>query len=484
MYVLWVSGMDYIYGYRELYLTRIRNGGSRATGWPEEGVLIGSHPYGTFQDYRRGYSLVADGPNGVYLGYRGQQGFIVRRFTPAGVPWPAWPVDGLLVDANAYGFNDGLIDPTGGLYTAQSESMWIGSDAVAVSRVDQFGRLGDPAPVVAYVKDVPNDQGGHVKVAWRASGLDVGPGFEIARYRVWRSVPPQSAVSALRSGAARVGTDVTPPGPTPLEQVRTFRRSFLAGATVYWEHVGEQVALAQSGYSQIVTTLSDSTAGGNPRTLFMVVAHSGAASAWFESAPDSGYSVDNLAPAVLSQVTARYVGGGTELRWQPGPEQDLAGYRIYRGISPGFVPDPSSLLATTIEPHHVDSPHDPAFYKLSAVDRHGNEGPVVTVHSSGLLEVAYDTPGSLAFGQPSPSPATVGADVRFDLPVQARILLEVFDTSGRRVRLLARGSMPAGGHRLHWDLRDDQGRDLRSGLYFLRLMCGDRVLTRRLVVSR
>ena len=44
-------------------------------------------------------------------------------------------------------------------------------------------------PSIASVKEVPNDQGGKVKLNWRASYLDVDPYYTIANYRVWRSVP-------------------------------------------------------------------------------------------------------------------------------------------------------------------------------------------------------------------------------------------------------------------------------------------------------
>ena len=57
-------------------------------------------------------------------------------------------------------------------------------------------------PVVSSVKDVPNDQGGKVKVSWDRSPLDAWPDNRISNYLVYRSVPPNVALAALQYGVA------------------------------------------------------------------------------------------------------------------------------------------------------------------------------------------------------------------------------------------------------------------------------------------
>jgi hypothetical protein len=49
------------------------------------------------------------------------------------------------------------------------------------------------------------------------------------------------------------------------------------------------------------------------------------------------------------------------------------------------------------------------------------------------------------------------------------IRLTVHDTAGRLVRTLVDGAEPAGTQEVSWDGRDDQGREVGSGIYFLRL---------------
>jgi hypothetical protein len=60
--------------------------------------------------------------------------------------------------------------------------------------------------------------------------------------------------------------------------------------------------------------------------------------------------------------------------------------------------------------------------------------------------------------------------------------LEVFDLAGRRVRVLASGTMTAGPHETRWDLRDASGSAVASGVYLARLTAPGASGVRRFVV--
>ena len=62
--------------------------------------------------------------------------------------------------------------------------------------------------------------------------------------------------------------------------------------------------------------------------------------------------------------------------------------------------------------------------------------------------------------------------------------LAVFDVSGRQVRQLVRGQLPAGEHVTVWDGTGDDGRPARAGVYFTRLKVGGALLSRRVVFVR
>ncbi len=57
-------------------------------------------------------------------------------------------------------------------------------------------------------------------------------------------------------------------------------------------------------------------------------------------------------------------------------------------------------------------------------------------------------------------------DIRFQLPVQSAVLLQVWNPDTTAVvRTLAHGVMPAGYHSIIWDGADDDGADLAYGAY-------------------
>jgi len=83
-----------------------------------------------------------------------------------------------------------------------------------------------------------------------------------------------------------------------------------------------------------------------------------------------------------------------------------------------------------------------------------------------------------------PNPFNPSATLRFETAQAGPVTLDVLAPSGRRVRRLHAGDLPAGRHELAWDGRDDAGRRLASGVYFARLALPGRVETQRLVLLK
>lgn len=110
------------------------------------------------------------------------------------------------------------------------------------------------------------------------------------------------------------------------------------------------------------------------------------------------------------------------------------------------------------------------------------------IDASGLLgSPQLGVPGgelaALALAPPAPNPARGGAAVTlaFALPEAGRASLAVYDVSGRRVRALLDGTLPAGLQRVAWDRRDDDGRAVHAGVYFVRVEHAGAAITRRIV---
>jgi hypothetical protein len=77
-----------------------------------------------------------------------------------------------------------------------------------------------------------------------------------------------------------------------------------------------------------------------------------------------------------------------------------------------------------------------------------------------------------------PNPFNPVTRIQFVLDRNAQVSLRVFDVQGRVARTLLDSYLTAGPRVVSWDGRDDRGRPLPSGTYFLRLQGGASYLTR------
>jgi hypothetical protein len=346
---------------------------------------------------------------------------------------------------------------------------------------------------------VPSDQGSQVRVRWYASYLDSVERL-VESYQVWRQVPPAAALAALRNGALRVsdaaGAYRTPEALAAGKQGRRLIQTTIqAGQVVYWEFLASQVAHGNGTYSYVASTTSDSVSGYNPYTIFRVDAEdhfldevNGLPTrdgfAYWRSAPDSGYSVDNLAPAPPAPFAGSYSAGSSTLHWRANTEADLRGYRLYRGASSGFTPNPGSFVGEYPDTAHVDAAGGPYYYKLSAIDVHGNESGFTSLLPSGTTGTGPSTDVALALRGVVPNPVQRGGTIHFSLARSGRVTLSIVDITGRHVATLIRGERNAGDQSIEWDGRGDDGSRLRSGLYVVELSASGRKLDRKMLVTR
>ena len=68
-----------------------------------------------------------------------------------------------------------------------------------------------------------------------------------------------------------------------------------------------------------------------------------------------------------------------------------------------------------------------------------------------------------------PNPTAGGTVVGLSLDRTTRVELDVYDVAGRRVRTLLHGPVEGGFRRVVWDGRDEAGRSVGTGVYFVRL---------------
>jgi hypothetical protein len=83
-----------------------------------------------------------------------------------------------------------------------------------------------------------------------------------------------------------------------------------------------------------------------------------------------------------------------------------------------------------------------------------------------------------------PNPSRAETRVAFVLPESSPVRFSVVDATGRTVRVLAEGPRPAGRHELAWDGRDERGRALGAGVFFVVLDTGTELRSRKITRIR
>ncbi len=99
---------------------------------------------------------------------------------------------------------------------------------------------------------------------------------------------------------------------------------------------------------------------------------------------------------------------------------------------------------------------------------------------------AVSLPKAFALDQNSPNPFNPSTTINYSVPegYSGTVSLAVYDLRGRLVKQLAEGTRPAGSYRAFWDGTDASGQQLASGIYFYRLIAGEHVQTRKMVLLK
>jgi hypothetical protein len=471
-------------GNYDIYAQRLNASGTSL--WTGNGVVICAAT-----GDQGGHRFISDGAGGAvvtWADWRAGAGADVYAQQVDASGTPLWTVDGVpvctaMVDQMAL---DMTTDGGGGAIVTWQDSR-RGTNHIYAQLVDRQGRTGFLAPEIFSVRDVPGDQGGKVYVSWYAARPDIFMESEMSHYSIWRAISPGAASLALNSGVALIESlaDFEISSHKPL--VRTEQ---VGGLTYFWELMETVDAFYMEAYGKPVATLFDSTASCDEYHYFQVVAHTTDPKVFWKSEPDSGYSVDNIAPDLPLYLAGKqsFSPEGLDLSWVPNTETDLAHYAVYRGLSANFVPGPGNL---------IDAPSDTLcfdgdwrwgagfFYKVSAIDIHGNESGFAMLSPDNITGEEMPKAPEVSFlSQNYPNPFNPTTRITFGLSAPGHVSLRIYDVAGRLVRMLAEGTRPAANYVEVWDGKDASGCAAGSGIYFCRLDAGSFTQTRKMILLR
>ena len=128
------------------------------------------------------------------------------------------------------------------------------------------------------------------------------------------------------------------------------------------------------------------------------------------------------------------------------------------------------------------------YYAVRARDAQGQN----SIYSNRRLarvfyQVAVDEaalPSGFVLGQNYPNPFNPSTVIEFSLPARSRAELSVYSITGAKVSTLISGTLEAGAHLVKFEGRDADGNELAAGVYFYRLIVGDKTFSKKMVMLK
>ena len=121
-------------------------------------------------------------------------------------------------------------------------------------------------------------------------------------------------------------------------------------------------------------------------------------------------------------------------------------------------------------------------YRLKQIDNDGTFAfsKEITVDLTSITGVDDENiPNEFSLSQNYPNPFNPSTTIKFGLPVNSKVKLEVYNILGQRVAALINKEMNAGYHYIEWD-----GSNISSGIYFYRIITPQSVKTKKLILLK
>lgn len=111
-------------------------------------------------------------------------------------------------------------------------------------------------------------------------------------------------------------------------------------------------------------------------------------------------------------------------------------------------------------------------------------GILEVINGPTAVEKEETTPITFHLYENYPNPFNPSTNITFDLPVTEHVNIAVYNILGQKVRVLASKKFTAGKHTLRWDGKDDHGKAMSSGVYFLKFHSDSYSATQKMVLMK
>jgi len=205
-------------------------------------------------------------------------------------------------------------------------------------------------------------------------------------------------------------------------------------------------------------------------------------------APDGeveDYLVKIIRPSIcdLASFEAVEQKGQVSLNWVTKNEPFNEQFIIYRSQndSTDFVKINSEMIASQGDSikgasyQFIDQPDEIGsyYYKLESVspDSYSTfHGPIsVNLVTTVALEQEALIPKEYSLSQNYPNPFNPETHIKYAIPKEGYVTIEIYDVLGRLARRLVDEHKPAGYYQVTWDARNDDGMLVSNGIYLVRM---------------
>ena len=270
-------------------------------------------------------------------------------------------------------------------------------------------------------------------------GWDPSENPNILRYRIYRSIHPDSSFRLLGS--------VPHPDSIYQDNNTQFNTHYYYVATALDKYG------AESGFSNPIDTLLQSTV---PVELSSFSAHKSENNSillqWSTSSESSNYGfyIQRLGGVQTDQfITIGFVDG-------KGTTSDVSHYRF----------EDKNLAAGVYT------------YRLQQNDFDG------TSKISDSVRISYSLPHTFCLHQNYPNPFNNATQISYQVPFACQVQLDIYDETGRHVCRLVDSFQSGGIHEIIWDAKDFRGRPVSSGLYYYRIQTASDAAFRKMTLIK
>jgi|GEM_PF-357618 len=210
---------------------------------------------------------------------------------------------------------------------------------------------------------------------------------------------------------------------------------------------------------------------------------------WWMLAAIAGW--ESPTPVKMSLIKASFQGQYVALNWKAIGGTSYFGFNVFRSkrkegpfaqINDRLIEAKGSSVSSGEYAYKDEQRLSSGiyFYRIQQI---GTDG-TITLSEPVSVQVGNGLPKSIQLNQNYPNPFNSSTAISFYLPKSQFIVLDILSVTGERMTTLLNANKTPGLHSVSWNGKNANGVDVPSGIYVCRILAGELVTTRRIVLIR